>query len=82
MRHTLQTGGDTLLTLVSRLPDPLGVLLTAVVLIAVVPTVVPAVTLQRLVDAQVVVTLEASRTSWPIREEDGVRETDLLEEPG
>ena len=37
--------------------------LTAVVLVGAVPTVVPAVTLQSLVDAQVVGTLELSRTS-------------------
>lgn len=41
------------------------VALTAVVLIAVVSTVIPAVTLQSLVNAQVVVTLEPSRTSCP-----------------
>lgn len=39
--------------------------LTAVVLIAVVSAVIPAVTLQSLVNAQVVVTLEPSGTSFP-----------------
>lgn len=41
------------------------VALTAVVLIAVVSTVIPAVTLQSLVNAQVVVALEPSGTSCP-----------------
>lgn len=54
--------------------------LTAVVLVAVVSAVVPAVTLQRLVNAQVVATLEATRTSCPTRQGDIVRKTGLLEE--
>lgn len=54
--------------------------LTAVVLIAVVSTVVPAVAAQRLVNAHVVVTLEASGTSCPIRQEDILRTTAPLEE--
>lgn len=47
-----------------------GRALTAVALVAVVPTVVPAVAPQRRVEAQVVVAPEASGTSWPIRCED------------
>lgn len=54
--------------------------LTAVVLIAVVSTVVPAVAPQSLVNAQVVVALEASRTSCSITQGDIIRKTGLPED--